>query len=285
MAKKKTVPSKKKQPATKSADESGKAGAYKQIIAKIFSDHYSDGDESFHFHRDEIAHAATALGVETPKNLGDVIYSFRFRTRLPASITARSPEGREWIIVGVGDAQYQFRLFKVSRVVPSASAYQIKIPDSTPEIINMYAKTDEQALLAKVRYNRLIDVFLRAAAHSLQNHLRTKVPSIGQIEIDELYVGVRNTGQQFIIPVQAKGGNDQIAVTQVLQDLEFCRYAFPSLTPRAIAVQFIATTVIAMFELTIQEDELRVVDEKHYRLVEGKEISDEDLSTMANHSD
>lgn len=50
--------------------------------------------------------------------------------------------------------------------------------------------SDEQALLAKVRYSRLVDIFLGIAAYSLQNHLRTSVVGIGQIEMDELYVGI-----------------------------------------------------------------------------------------------
>src|SRR5271157_4057421 len=38
---------------------------------------------------------------------------------------------------------------------------------------SQYKFTDEQALLAKVRYTRLIDTFLGITAYSLQNHLRT----------------------------------------------------------------------------------------------------------------
>ena len=69
--------------------------------------------------------------------------------------------------------------------------------------------SDEQALLAKVRYNRLIDVFLGVAAYSLQNHLRTTVSDVGQLEIDEIYVGVDRQGRQYVMPVQAKGGSDR----------------------------------------------------------------------------
>ena len=139
-------------------------------------------------------------------------------------------------------------------------------------------------MLAKVRYNRLIDIFLRVTAYSLQSHLRTTVPLIGQIEIDEVYVGVRNTGQQFIIPVQAKGGNDQIGATQVKQDLGYCKHSYPMLTPRAVAVQFMGSEVIAMFELVFQDDELKVIDEKHYLLVNGADISADDLTTMSGSS-
>ncbi len=189
---------------------SGKASRYSAILEAIFFRHYKAGCKEFEFDREELEGCAKRLKLRLPKNLGDLLYSFRFRTKLPDSITKTAAANREWVIELAGKAKYVFRQLKINRILPSDTAYQIKIPDATPEIITMYAKTDEQALLARVRYNRLIDVFLRVTAHSLQSHLRTTVPGVGQIEIDELYVGVRNTGQQFIIPVQAKGGTDQI---------------------------------------------------------------------------
>jgi hypothetical protein len=35
--------------------------------------------------------------------------------------------------------------------------------------------------------------------------------------------------------------------------------------------------IIAMFELAIQKDEVKVVEEKHYRLVPSADITEEDL--------
>lgn len=183
----------------------------------------------------------------------------------------------EWIIEPAGRAKYRFRLAKISRVVPRTDLIAIKIPDSTPEIIVAYALNDEQALLAKVRYNRLIDIFLGAAVYSLQNHLRTTVKEIGQIEIDELYVGVDKSGSQYIIPVQAKGGNDQIGVIQTAQDIAYCTEKYPNLVCRAISAQFMSDNIIAMFELTVEDGEVRVVSEKHYKLVVSSKISNEDL--------
>jgi hypothetical protein len=121
-------------------------------------------------------------------------------------------------------------------------------------------------------------------AYSLQNHLRTTVPEIGQIETDEIYVGVRNTGQQFVIPVQAKGGKDKIGAVQVEQDLALCRHKYSLLTPRPVAVQSMITDVgevIVMFELVEENDEIKVLDEKQYRLVPASEITPDDLKTMA----
>jgi hypothetical protein len=167
----------------------------------------------------------------------------------------------------------------VSRILPREDLILIKIPDSTPEIISTYAQGDEQALLARVRYNRLVDVFLGITTYSLQNHLRTTVGGIGQIEIDELYVGVSRSGQQFVIPVQAKGGSDQLAVIQTQQDVACCQEKFASLKCRPVSAQFMADGVIAMFELTMQDGQIRVVDEKHYKLVPSAQITTEELQS------
>jgi hypothetical protein len=40
--------------------------------------------------------------------------------------------------------------------------------------------------------------------------------------------------------------------------------------------------VIALFELTLENDEVKVVDERHYCLVPAKSITDEDLQNYAN---
>jgi hypothetical protein len=45
-----------------------------------------------------------------------------------------------------------------------------------------------------------------------------------------------------------------------------------------------ADDVIAMFELTIVEDKVRIVEERHYKLVPAAEISPEDLEAMRRRS-
>ncbi len=265
-----------------------KANRYGALLLRIFQHHYRDGATSFEFERTELEGAAIKLGIDLPKNLGDLMYSFRFRAALPDEIVRTAPAGFEWVIELAGRARYRMALLKENRILPSPNKYEIKIPDATPEIVARHALGDEQALLAKVRYNRLVDVFLRVTAYSLQNHLRTTVPKMGQIETDEIYIAVRNTGQQFVVPVQAKGGNDQIGIVQVRQDLALCRAKFPDLTPRPVAVQFKkddAGEVIVMFELVVSGDEIKVADERHYRLVPASEIGPDDLRTMALTSD
>lgn len=67
------------------------------------------------------------------------------------------------------------------QIVPHEQMIEVKVPDSTPGLVARYALSDEQALLAKVRYCRLIDVFTGVACYSLQSHLRTHVPGMGQV--------------------------------------------------------------------------------------------------------
>lgn len=252
---------------------------YHALIEKIFLDRYTPGARSLDFKREDLKIAAAFLKITLPENLGDVIYAQRFRTPMPASILKTQPAGYEWLIELAGRSLYRFSLRKKNRITPNTSLAVIRIPDSTPEIIGAYALDDEQALLAKVRYNRLIDIFLGLTTYSLQNHLRTTVKGIGQIEIDELYVGIDKYGCHYVIPVQAKGGSDQISVVQTTQDIRCCAEKYQGLRCRPISAQFISSDQIALFELTVEDDEIRVVEERHYKLVPALELDKIQIST------
>jgi hypothetical protein len=248
------------------------SAGYNLIIEKIFFDHYEEGAIEFEFVRREIIIAKDELAPHLDLNPGDVPYRYRYRRKLPQRILATQPDGREWIIEGAGRAKYRFRLVPATRIRPNPALVSTAIPDATPEVIRAYKLDDEQALLAVVRYNRLIDIFLGLATYSLQNHLRTTVKGIGQIEIDELYVGIDKHGCHYAIPVQAKGGKDQIGVVQTAQDIRYAEQAFPGMRCRPIAAQFMEDGIVALFELTLQKDEVKVVEERHYLLVPASEL-------------
>jgi len=252
---------------------------YVRIIEAVFRRYWKKGAAEFTVERDELEEVCEELNIKRPKNLGDVIYTFRYRRSLPRSILATQPADRGWLILGDGDARYRFRLNKLTHIRPTNGLLVRKIPDSTPEIISRYALTDEQALLAKMRYNRLVDVFLGITAYSLQNHLRTKVPNYGQIEIDELYVGLDSRGAQYIVPVQAKGGTDVLGAIQSIQDITFCQTEarYRDCIPRAVSAQFLADDTIALFETTFDGNEVSIVGERHYQLTESEAINGADL--------
>lgn len=258
---------------------------YAQIIEQVFLSHYKSGAVEVTFEREDIVRVAKKLGMRLPKNLGDVIYSFRYRTPLPESVRSKAPKGKEWIIRPAGASKYRFVATTRAIIAPSKMMAETKVPDSTPGVIAMYALSDEQALLAKLRYNRLIDIFTGVACYSLQSHLRTAVPELGQVETDEIYIGVDKRGAHYVFPVQAKGGNDLISVVQIEQDIAVCAAKFPSLICRPIAAQFMEDDLIALFELEDSEQGVAISSEKHYRLVPGEEVTADDLKAYRRRQD
>ncbi len=249
---------------------------YAQILQKIFFDRYTAGATQVQFERDDIAPTAEALNIKLPKNLGDVLYAFRYRTPLPHSIQETAPAGKDWNIQGQGRSKYSFVLEDAFDIVPHANLAEIKVPDATPGIVDLYTTDDEQALLSKLRYNRLIDIFLGLTCYSLQNHLRTAVPNVGQVETDEIYVGIDKRGQHTVVPVQAKGGTDQHNIVQIKQDFALCAHKFPHLICRAIGAQFMKNNAIALFEFALEDGRLVLREEKHYRLTTPTNFSGED---------
>ena len=234
------------------------------------------------FEREEIVRIARKLKIELPKNLGDVIYSFRYRTDLPKKIRVHAPPGHSWMIRPAGRAQYCFVAASVTYVTPNRLIAETKAPDATPGVIEMYAMTDEQALLAKVRYNRLIDIFTGVTCYSLQSHLRTSVSGMGQVETDELYVGVDRRGAHYILPVQAKGGRDKLNMVQIEQDFAVCNTKFSSLICWPVAAQFLDESLIALFLFERTDQGIAISAERHYRLVPPESMSPADLEDYRN---
>lgn len=252
---------------------------YSSIIEAIFRSKFNSGMTEVDFERADIVTFANELNINPPKNLGDLIYSFRYRANLPRSIQSEAGAGEIWIIRPAGRGRYRFVLVPDSPLVPNVNMVATKIPDGTPGIVTKYAFNDEQALLAKVRYNRLVDIFTGVTCYSLQNHLRTTVPDMGQVETDELYVGVDKKGSHYIFPIQAKGGTDRLSVVQIEQDFAVCAQKFPSLICRPVAAQFMQHDVIALFEFEQGDDGVRISSERHYRLVPPEEVTEDDLAT------
>lgn len=264
---------------------------YSQLIAEIFRRHYLAGSHEFTFDRSEIVTIVSELGLPTPSNIGDVLYTFRYRGELPESIRDTATPGLYWIIRPSGIGRYKFVQVRQLNIVPSPDLITTKLPDATPGLIAKYALNDEQALLAVLRYNRLVDIFTGLTCYSLQSHLRTTVKKMGQVETDEVYIGLDKRGVHYAVPVQAKGRTDRIGQVQIEQDIALCAEKFPHLICRPIAAQFMAdpfepahaSYVIALFELQDTDEGIKIVSEKHYRLVSPDGVAEHDLNAYKLH--
>src|SRR2546427_12908998 len=124
----------------------GRKNIYTSIIERIFHSKYRQGMREVDFEREDIVRFANKLKIAIPKNLGDLVYSFRYRAALPESIRATAPKGETWIIRPTGKAKYRFVLTADRALVPNESMTATKVPDATPGIVTKYAFDDEQAL-------------------------------------------------------------------------------------------------------------------------------------------
>lgn len=119
---------------------------YSAILLEVFSPVLSGalpiediiGGTGFEFPRDAITAAATKLGVVLPKNLGDIVYAFRYRAEFPAAIRELAPAGKKWIIAGAGRSKYRARIIDDVRVSPNTALQPIRMPDVTPPNIRAY---------------------------------------------------------------------------------------------------------------------------------------------------
>jgi len=186
------------------------------------------------FDKEDLDRLANDLRI---KNVPDIIYSYKSGRRLfPVQISSSG----NWIIEGRGKGKYAFRRLPVSSELSLPLDLEVTpIPDATPEIVLRFAKGDEQSILAEVRYNRLIDVFTGLTTYHMQSHIRAFVADMGQIEIDDLYLGVNTDGQWFCIPVEAKSASpqDQLGRMQIVSMVAYVEQEFPGLSVRPVGVK------------------------------------------------
>ncbi len=106
--------------------ENKEPNRYTKILEAIFAKYFKKGVTEIEFKRTEFSQVADELGITLPKNLGDVLYSFRYRTLLPKSITSKAPKDYEWIIRPSGKGKYKLVIAKQSNITPSSILAETK---------------------------------------------------------------------------------------------------------------------------------------------------------------
>jgi hypothetical protein len=230
---------------------------FQQVAAKF------EGQGRFPFTKADIERGVVELGLEI-KNIPDIVYTYRTgRSPLPKAIQAYG----HWAIDAEGKGRYAFvRLTRSPYVDIPTDIETTFILDATPQIVLKYQSSDEQAILARIRYNRLVDTFTSLTAYHIQGHFRTTVDGVGQIEIDDLYIGIDTDGRGFVLPIEAKGGSpkDQLGVMQITQMVKFARQYFSELTIRPIGVKVMPDGSYMFLEFNAN-DEPDLVATKRYK--------------------
>ncbi len=208
---------------------------------------------------------AGALGFRL-KNLADVIYTYRSRREMPARIR----DTGNWVIAARGSGLYAFVKIEGETTVTIPAAMKVyPIPYAVPEIVAQNLARDEQGSLTIVRYNRILDVFTGLACFHLQSHIRTQVSDHGQIEIDDLYVGVDKDGQGFVLPIEAKEEGERLGLDKAVGLTLFARSRFPKLICRPIGIMRRGAGLFDCIEFEPSDELSKVVvlEMRRYQLI------------------
>src|SRR5260370_7652169 len=116
----------------------------------IFEAKYRRGMREVDFEREDIVRCASELKIALPKNLGDLVYSFRYRAALPETIQKSAGKGYTWIIRGVGTAKYPLVLVAETALAPNPKLAETTVPDATPPVAPHHALSDAPALLTRL---------------------------------------------------------------------------------------------------------------------------------------
>ncbi len=71
--------------------------------------------------------------------------------------------------------------------------------------------------------------------------------------------------------------SDKLGIVQIEQDVAVCKAKFKHLIAKPIGAQFLSNNLIALFEFEETNNGISIVAEKHYRLVEAEQLSNEEL--------
>ncbi len=243
-------------------DEVPELSQYDHVILEVFQCHYREGADRLVFRKDELAEACLKHGI-TVRNIPDVVYTYRSRRSLPMAILAKG----HWAIEPCGRGAYAFRLLRNPShfSLPFADYAPVDIYNAIPEVVEGLLRQDEQSLLTVILYNRLVDIFTGLTCFHIQNHYRSFVAEMGEVELDAVYAGVDRSGTLSVIPLEAKsqGESEMIGRIQVTQMAKLVRQDFPDLGRRMLAVKALADGTIGFVEF----DDSQEPDDFGIRLV------------------
>jgi hypothetical protein len=256
-------------------DSSGRQqlSLYDEVLVKVFFHHYYEGETYLRFSKDELAEACKACGV-TVKNIPDIIYTYRARRVLPESIRKTG----HWAIEPAGRGFYAFRLLQNSPHfnIPFQDFTPINVYNALPELVETLLRNDEQSLLTRILYNRLVDIFTGLTCFHIQNHYRSFVNDVGEVELDALYAGVDKKGQLYILPIEAKSQSESemIGRVQISQMAKLVRQDFAHLNRRILAVKHLRDGTIAVVEFDdqVEPDDFSIVAVSRFRLIRQEQI-------------
>lgn len=234
-------------------------GKYEDTIIQVFENKLNEGfetDEEIPFDRDDIETAMNELDL-TVKNVPDIPYAYRSRRSLPDTI---KQHGYNAIILddSIEGAEATYLFTKREQLIHIPDDYDEKKQTSLnelPEPVREYIGEDEQGVLTQVRYARLLDEFTGFDTYHLQSHMRFRVNN-REAELDDLYIGVDNEGNDHAIAVEAKGTGETLNKNQLIRNTRGIeqKSEYPNLV-ETLAVKLDEDGYFYLFEFNISESD------------------------------
>lgn len=244
---------------------------YVPILLDIFHRKYQEGDFVVRFTLDEVRESAMRLGIISDlRNAPDLVYRMKSRTKLPPEISDKGFRILKTVERGV----YQLEQ-AISTIVELPEGEIICIEDKTPipvrRLLNEdLSGIDEQGLLTIVNYCDLLSLFTGLKIYRLKSHARKSVSKIGQVEVDEIDVGVTYSALDLpiIFPIEAKAAPDPLNWAQIANQVNFANEHFSNFIVRPIGIKVDWKSIIYIIEFTPETEakNLQIVSSVRYRL-------------------
>lgn len=231
---------------------------YEPVIKWVFekkAEEYGT-EEEIPFRRSDLEDAMDDLDI-TIGNVPDVPYAYRSRRPLPNEI---ANHGYTAIIIDDSregaDPTYMFTKREQLIPVPEVVDETHKTSSSVlPDPVRAYIGQDEQGALTQVRYTGLLDDFTGLDCYHLQSHLRMRVRG-REAELDDLYVGVDETGRHHALAVEAKGVGETLNRNQLTRNTRGIEHksGYPD-SVKTLAVKLDDNGHFYLFEFKVYEED------------------------------
>lgn len=193
------------------------------------------------------------------KNIPDIKYTYDARRTFPSYIQNKG----FYAILGLGKGKYCFSRIPQNNLIHIEPSTDICFEDETPPLVKEVLGVDEQATFSIIHYNDLLTKFLGFKVYQVQNHERTTL-SVGQVEIDSIYVGEKD-GMKFIIPISGKGGGDYLSYTQAMILNLFAKEKYPTYQCISLGVKASVDSIkIIQFNDLINISEIKITNSARF---------------------
>lgn len=217
------------------------------------------------FTTDDVKRAFRKLGIKIPKNIADIPYQAQ-KKPLPVVIQSTASFGSEWILETLGGGVQCFKLVDSNKLHPSADAEERHLEDKAAAIIANFDMSDQARLELQVRENDLLTDFLGREMSFATKPPRGFVKGVGQVDFDAIYVVRDEIDARLMATVQYETRPQPICGHKARRMLRFADIKYPDWKTKAVVVQPLSNSRIAILEVRKCYEGTEVASEVHYVL-------------------